>query len=81
MYNISSAQWTWVSGNNTANSLGVYGSKGIPSVNSYPGGRFSHSMVFDSTLYCLYVFGGYGSALTTSAGEKEFHVDLPHISM
>jgi hypothetical protein len=81
MYNISSAQWTWLAGNNTARVPGVYDTKGIASVNNYPGARASHSMVFDDNLNCFYLFGGYGLAQTTSAGKKEVHVDLPHISM
>ena len=55
-----SAMWTWVSGNSTANVFGVYGTKGVPSMNNYPGSRFRHSMVFHSSLNCLFVFAGHG---------------------
>ena len=38
-YNIASNQWTWMSGDNTPNSNGIYGTKGIASVTNMPGGR------------------------------------------
>jgi hypothetical protein len=59
MYNIPSNQWVWLSGSNTVNVAGVYGIKGVPSVNNYPGGRRVHSMALHPTLNCIYVFGGY----------------------
>ena len=56
-----SAMWTWVSGNSTANDVGIYGTKGVPSFNNYPGSRSDNSMVFHPSMYCLFVFGGYGT--------------------
>ena len=38
-YNIASKEWVWVSGNNTINKKGIYGTLGVPSVDNYPGGR------------------------------------------
>ena len=64
MFNISSTEWAWLSGNETANAVGVYGTKGIPSINNYPGRRIGHSMAIDSTKNCLYVFGGLGYGQT-----------------
>jgi hypothetical protein len=66
MFNISSRIWTWVSGSNTLNTVGTYGTKGVPSANNYPGSRTGHSMVFHSSLNCLFVFGGEGYAAATS---------------
>jgi hypothetical protein len=37
MFNISSSEWTWVSGSNTDDVFGAYGTKGVPSVNNFPG--------------------------------------------
>jgi hypothetical protein len=62
MYSISSAQWTWLSGNNTGFVHGVYGTIGVPSLNHYPGGRNGHSMVFDADRNSIYAFGGFGYA-------------------
>jgi hypothetical protein len=75
MYNISSAQWTWLSGNSTVDVRSVHGSRGIPSLNNYPGGRIRHSMVLDQMMNCIYVFGGYG-AQATAWGASSFLGDL-----
>jgi len=55
-----------VSGGNTVNTYGVYGTKGVASVNNYPGSRYMHPMVFHPSLNCLFVFGGYGYATADS---------------
>ena len=44
------------------NVVGAYGTE------MYPGGRRDHSMVISPSLNCIYVFGGYGLAQTTTAG-------------
>jgi hypothetical protein len=64
MFDITSQMWTWVSGSDTVGTFGVYGTKGVSSVNNYPGGRGGHSMVFHPLLNCLFVFGGFGYAAT-----------------
>jgi len=68
MFNITSQMWTWVSGNNTVKAVGAYGTKGVPSVSNYPGGRTGHSMVFHPSMNCLFVFGGSGRATSATAG-------------
>jgi hypothetical protein len=65
MYNITSQMWTWLSGSNTVDAVGVYGTKGVSSVNNYPGSRSGHSMVFHPSLNCIFVFGGVGRASST----------------
>ena len=60
--------WTWVSGSSTTNVVGVYGTKGVPSVNNYPGSRSSHSMAFHSAMNCHFVFGGTGRAASSTTG-------------
>jgi len=35
-----SGQWTWMSGDSTTNSLGVFGTQGVPSVNNTPPGLY-----------------------------------------
>ena len=60
MFNISSRQWTWLSGNNTAEIIGPYGTKGIPSINNYPSSRDGHSMVYFPAQHSIYIFGGAG---------------------
>ena len=52
--------WTWLSGNNIINELGIYGTQGVASVNNRPGARNGHSMVMHLTEQLIFVFGGYG---------------------
>jgi hypothetical protein len=63
MYNITSDVWTWLSGNSTTNVPGVYGTKGVPSVNNYPGSRYAHSMIIHPSMNCLFLFGGHNGGL------------------
>ena len=59
-YDISSNNWTWISGSNIGNQNGEYGTQGIANINNIP----------DSKYYCtswlsndedLYLFGGHGT--------------------
>jgi len=60
-YNLSSGLWTWVSGPNTTNQYGVYGTKGVADANNVPGSRqVSYSWIDGSGN--LWLFGGYGYA-------------------
>jgi hypothetical protein len=70
MYNITSSQWTWVSGNSVPNVAGVYGSNGIASATNYPGSRYSHDMIMDLINNRLFLFGGNGYGQTSSTEGK-----------
>jgi N-acetylneuraminic acid mutarotase len=63
----ASAQWTWVAGPSTANGSGVYGSVGVPSTTSHPGGRSSGTTWIDANKN-LWVFGGSGYDSTGTNG-------------
>jgi hypothetical protein len=71
-FNISNNQWTWLSGSNVVDVNGVSGTKGVPSVDNYPGSRLEHSMIFDSAVNCIYIFGGWGYSLTGVFGKPNF---------
>lgn len=58
-YDIVSNQWTWISGDNTGNNNGVYGTKGVAAVGNKPGSRFFSISWMDNTGN-LWMFGGYG---------------------
>jgi N-acetylneuraminic acid mutarotase len=58
-FNPGSNQWTWVSGSNTANQQGVYGTLGTPAQQNVPGGRSSSVSWVDSKGN-LWLFGGNG---------------------
>jgi N-acetylneuraminic acid mutarotase len=59
-------QWTWVSGSNTANASGVYGTLGVASVYNVPGARDSAVSWTDKSGN-LWLFGGFGSDSTEDA--------------
>ncbi|RZK99861.1 MAG: galactose oxidase, partial [Pedobacter sp.] len=53
--------WTWVSGSNTGNSNGSYGTKGQASITNMPGARYEGGSWVDNNGN-LWLFGGYGYA-------------------
>ena len=52
-------EWTWMSGSNTANAVGVYGALGVPSASNIPGSRDGASSWTDKNGN-LWLFGGDG---------------------
>ncbi|MGB3948193.1 MAG: kelch repeat-containing protein [Bacteroidia bacterium] len=56
-YSITTGQWTWVSGSNTANSSATYGTVGVASANNIPGARYGGNTWKDSAGN-LWLFGG-----------------------
>ena len=66
-YSITDNQWTWIDGDNIAGQGGVYGTKGISSVNNKPGAReYSTSWTDDSGNFWLY--GGVGELTRSNDG-------------
>ncbi len=65
MFNISSVLWTWVSGNNSADVYGIYGEKGTPDINNYPGAR-QGAISWKDADDNLWLFGGEGFATSDS---------------
>lgn len=61
LWKFSGGQWTWVSGSNTANPAGVYGTLGAPSGTTVPGGRQAAASWLD-TSGNFWVFGGFAAA-------------------
>ena len=58
-FNPTNKEWTWVSGANTADAPGVYGTMGTPAVNNVPGGR-NGSVSWTDHNGNLWLFGGDG---------------------
>jgi N-acetylneuraminic acid mutarotase len=59
-YNISSNQWTWMSGDSTINPPGIYGTKGVTSPSNKPGGRNEgYNWIDNGGNLWLYGGGGY----------------------
>jgi hypothetical protein len=57
-YSIATGQWTWVSGSNTVNQTGNYGTLGTPSATTVPGARQA-SMSFIDLSGNFWLFGGF----------------------
>lgn len=66
-YNISSNQWTWMSGSSSIRQRGSYGNQGIPSDSTKPGSRTSSVSWVDSN-DTLWLFGGNGLDSAGSLG-------------
>ena len=62
-YNITSNQWTWVSGDSSIRQQGVYGTRGVPATTNKPGGRQSSGSWTDNNGN-LWLYGGDGWAST-----------------
>lgn len=56
--------WTWVSGDNTKDQLGVYGTKNVTAGTNKPGAR-TESIVWRTSLGSVFMFGGLGFNSTT----------------
>jgi hypothetical protein len=54
---IATNAWTWVSGSDTPNALGSYGTKGVAAAGNVPGARFDASSWIDAAGN-LWLFGG-----------------------
>ena len=57
---MGSEMWTWVSGNTTRNQPGIYDKSGI----SMPGARIGAIGWYDNVAQEVWVFGGYGYAIS-----------------
>ena len=58
MYCISTNQWTWVTGDNTQNPTGSWGTINVPNITNKPNGRGGNVCWTDNNGH-LYFFGGY----------------------
>jgi N-acetylneuraminic acid mutarotase len=59
--------WTWISGNNTVNHFGIYGTMGSPASTNAPGGR-SGSLSWTDNSGNLWLFGGSGYSTPGNTG-------------
>jgi N-acetylneuraminic acid mutarotase len=66
-FNPSANEWIWVSGADTPNAAGVYGTQGVPSTGNVPGARSSAVSWIDSSGN-LWLFGGLGLDATGTSG-------------
>ncbi len=66
-YDPATLEWTWVSGNNSAQQAGVYGTKGTGAPSNVPGARESAVSWIDSSSK-LWLFGGVGRDSAENSG-------------
>ena len=66
-FRVNDSTWTWISGSNAINQLGIYGVKGVPNINNVPGSRRDSVGWFDSVRQEFWVFGGTGYTYTTTS--------------
>ncbi len=59
-YDIGTNEWTWVTGDTSANLRGVYGTQGIPSPSNTPGSKNETCSAWIDSLNNLWLFGGQG---------------------
>jgi PKD repeat protein len=57
-YNVSTNQWTWVSGDNTSNQSAIYGTQGVSNPANKPGGKRGSVSWADNNGY-IWIFGGF----------------------
>ncbi|HEG44242.1 MAG TPA: hypothetical protein ENH94_09360 [Phycisphaerales bacterium] len=67
LWKFDGTNWTWVSGSDFRNSIGVYGTKGVADLNNMPGARYDSVSWIDSESN-LWLFGGYGFGNIFSEG-------------
>ena len=66
-YDSGTNVWTWMSGSNTSNQAGVYGTKGVPGAANVPGSR-DGSISWTDGEGNLWLFGGNGYDVTATRG-------------
>jgi len=66
-FETSSGLWVWMSGSDTKNQYGIYGTKGEPNSANVPGGRDASTSWIDNNGN-LWLFGGYGYGYSGSFG-------------
>jgi N-acetylneuraminic acid mutarotase len=64
-YDPTTNQWTWVSGSDDVNAIGIYGTKGQADASNQPGARNSSISWIDNSGN-LWLFGGFGNSSSSS---------------
>lgn len=58
LWKFDGTNWTWISGSNTANQVGIYGTKGVGEVSNVPGAR-NLAMAWIDSGNILWLMGGF----------------------
>ncbi|HEX3948246.1 MAG TPA: kelch repeat-containing protein [Steroidobacteraceae bacterium] len=68
IFNPTAGTWEWVSGSNSTDAGGVYGTQGVASTSNMPGGRIAAVSWTDSSGN-LWLFGGFGYDSANNLGD------------
>jgi hypothetical protein len=68
LWKFDGTDWTWVSGDDTTDHSGVYGTKGVTTVTNKPGGRHSGISWIDTKGF-FWLFGGNGFDVNNTNGD------------
>jgi hypothetical protein len=68
LWKFANGEWTWVSGSNSENQPGVYGTQGTPATDTVPGARFN-GITWTDASGDFWLFGGDGLGKAGSGGE------------
>jgi hypothetical protein len=75
-YNITTGQWTWITGTSQVNQNGLYGTSGVPSATNMPGSRQNHEMWVRSN-GDIWLFAGHGYDETVTTFTPPY---FPHLN-
>jgi len=67
LWKFDGANWTWVSGSDSADQYGIYGTRGVAASTNVPGARDSAISWVDASGN-FWLFGGYGDAEADNSG-------------
>lgn len=67
-YSVSTNEWTWMGGANTANQMGTYGTQGVPSASNQPGAR-EFMISWTDASGNFWMFGGDGFDANNTFGK------------
>jgi N-acetylneuraminic acid mutarotase len=68
LFNPTAGTWMWVSGSNSGNAGGTYGTQGVASTSNAPGARIA-AVSWTDTSGNLWLFGGYGYDSSNNLGD------------
>lgn len=68
LFNPTAGTWMWVSGSNSGNAGGTYGTQGVASTSNAPGARIA-AVSWTDTAGNLWLFGGYGYDSSNNLGD------------
>jgi hypothetical protein len=67
LWKYGAGEWTWVSGSNSINQIGTYGTEGMPAPGNVPGERYG-SVAWTDASGNLWLFGGYYDIASDNRG-------------